>query len=146
MAYEMKAGRELDALIAEKVMGISPRKMCEGEMGDYYDGWMCFKCGESGTWSEMDKYENHLIHLKYYSTQIANAWLVVEKCKDRLPSHSEGFCIDYPTLETYGTWIAGWWCLGGNGLRREFIPELSATADTAPLAICLAALRAVGNG
>jgi len=91
----MKAGRELDALIAERVMG---------EM-----------------WGVGPNLEDTLPH---YSTQIADAWLVVEKMRPYFEIYCDG-----------GGWVArfGWADAG----------TLAAYADTAPLAICLAALKAV---
>lgn len=68
---DLKPGRELDGLIAEKVMG------CFSLDRDEYATWSCdcnltsdlWHCGESGS-------------LKSYSTDIAAAWEVVEKLRD----------------------------------------------------------------
>jgi hypothetical protein len=104
----MKAGHELDALIAEKVMGLN---------GAAHDG----------------PYLGDGPALEHYSTEIAAAWQVVEKMRGRndiqgMPikeisvtqTASQYHCI----IESYGTF--------------------SGYADTAPLAICYAALKAVG--
>lgn len=56
----MEAGRELDWLIMEKVMG---RKSCE--------------LTESAT------LENALDHVPFYSTEIEDAWLVVEHFREK---------------------------------------------------------------
>ena len=60
----MKAGRELDALIAEKVLGLSGVR--DGKSWLYGDNWTHNK-------------EGVLCLVPHYSTQIADAWLVVEK-------------------------------------------------------------------
>lgn len=112
----MKPGRELDALVAEKVMGdyISDRE------------------GEPGSWRGPD-----FTPLPQYSTDISAAWEVVEK----IINHSDYVCwelssewkgdgakSDYPFYARF--------CLG-NG-------DKTAGADTAPHAICIAALKVVG--
>ncbi len=95
----MKAGRELDALIAEKVMD-------DMLAGIRLDGSPMFD------------------DIPHYSTQIADAWLVVEKLKEEFD-----FDISYSkqgwTMYVYNDTYSGIY------------------ADTAPLAICLAALKAV---
>ena len=99
----MQAGRELDALVAEKVMGWTAIK---GDLGSMPDGRI-------------------YVEVPYYSTAIAAAWGVVEKCK-------------------YEVWIR---CLHGSCEVRvvDCGHEITRVdADTAPLAICLAALKAVG--
>ena len=109
----MNAGRELDALIAEKVMGwrkagtlwITPTGQ---QLVEYHHEWMPEATPPR------------------YSTSIGAAWQVVEK----LPPHSVDINNENP-----GGWICsvhtqlGYW---------------EARARTAPLAICLAALKFVG--
>jgi hypothetical protein len=104
----MKAGRELDALIAEKVMGTN-----------VFD----FK-GLPSYWDA-----NIRRDIPHYSTNIADAWLVVEKLVKQcyqfgLANESDGkyFCSLF---------------FDGAGTFEE-------SAETAPLAICLAALKACG--
>ena len=138
----MKAGRELDALIAEKVMGWAMRPMFKAQKTQAYD----YK--DRGDWVWVTHYEQegyeHLIE-SYYpqipeeeyesgfhpSTQIADAWLVVEKTSPRL-----------------------WFLDNGRGMIegedkgyrfRVGIGKGSAVAiaPTVPLAICLAALKAI---
>ncbi len=115
----MSPGRELDAVVAEKVMGLSvrpievigasgvhadvgtvdlPRRMPDGRMGV------------------------HAAPLPAYSTEIAAAWEVVEKLR------SPVFVLE---------WEPDRWLASFCGEDED------ATADTAPHAICLAALKAV---
>lgn len=103
----MKAGRELDALIAEKVM----------------DGKRCPNCTDG-----LPECGFH----PHYSTDIAAAWEVVGKLKD---SHPRFMLMRYEM--TFGA--------------RKFescfdtMPQQPGDlCDTAPHAICLAALKAVG--
>ena len=97
----MKAGRELDALIAEKVMGLIFRKR-----------------------GGCPKFDDDVPH---YSTRIQDAWLAVEKMW-------EIGCFHIALIQT------------DDGYECDFDDMRdthSAAADTAPLAISLAALKAV---
>ena len=111
---EYEAGRELDALIAEKVMGWNRRG--PGRHVSDYNNWWILPDGKS------------LNPLRFCpSTDISAAWEVVLSLRNR-----------------WGTFtlVAGlqWHCYDnedGNYVERM------GSADTAPLAICRAALKAV---
>lgn len=109
----MKAGRELDALIAGKVMGWKhrgPHPLFGTEV-----------------WAS-DKGDNLLPH---FSTDIAAAWTVVDKLREEWIVTAE---------------IDSTQCVIGLGHNYASTPEeLRASAATAPHAICLAALKAVGH-
>lgn len=96
----MKAGRELDALVAEKVFGYV-----------FADAF-----------------------LAHYSTDIADAWQLIER-------HPHYVYVIRSNEDKYtGKWKEHmtWRC-------RFYAPEkFEIEADTAPLAICLAALKALG--
>ena len=96
----MNAGRQLDALIAERVMG---KKVDQSSGVD-----ICFEDGPP---------------IPRYSTNIADAWLVVEKFE----------IVEVEKL--YHAYIAA-----VHVENRVY----SVQANTAPLAICLAAFKAVG--
>ena len=104
----MKASRELDALIHKEIFEH------EIEMCPIHHSHSC--CGRN---------------LPHYSTQIADAWLVVEK-------------LQFEFTETVVGWheIQKWYC-ALDGHLHDLDKEHCAYADTAPLAICLAALKAV---
>ena len=112
--------RELDALIAEKVMGWDYRCFVDKPVEHLRDkyAWFNEDAGIAGEfvagwdWSP--------------STSIASAWMVVEKM--------EGQVLLTRTIG--GKWI----CEIIWGMEYTYQPE----APTAPLAICLAALKAVG--
>lgn len=112
---ELKPGRELDALVAEKVMWWhkyedSNPKATIRTIGDTEDH-KCKFCGS---------FEGH--DIKPYSTSIEAAWEVVEKLIES--DDWVDFSLEYePTFK----WSA-----------NEII-----YGETAPHAICLAALRAV---
>ncbi len=150
----MNAGRELDALIAEKVMGWTragaqyhirpshrPSKDFPGNILNDFDG--------KGPHDFLfpDKHDDTLrmafcgcestIDVPSYSTDIAAAWEVVEKLGNW---HGFDFMILLDTSNS-GKWEAGWYEMGWDGYERR----CAESADTAPLAICLAALKAVGN-
>lgn len=114
----MKVGRELDGLIAEKVMGWT---------------YKTFPDGACPTVKHWHGPKDECL-LPRYSIDIAAAWQVVEEMNNReigmelyrfnseaMPKAHE--CRFYEDS-------SGYW---------------SASADTAPLAICLAALKAVGH-
>lgn len=108
---EIKAGRELDAVIAEKVMGMALDDIFEHEeMGDEL-GWVPISTVPLET-------------VPHYSTSIADAWLVVEKLKDTC-----GFSLDYVR--------------GRDKPGRCWFGRAFGQGETAPLAICIAAMDAL---
>lgn len=122
-----EAGRELDALVAEKVMG-----------------WQSIEYNDFKIWAHQDylpAITNHPLGfampegyspLPRYSTNIAAAWKVVEKFEAK---HWE---ISISTDEIgYLVYLTR---RNDDGGSTTFKGE----ADTAPLAICLAALNAKG--
>lgn len=146
---EMKAGPELDALVAEKVMGIKPKKILiatndggksaaaieDPINGPFYT--------QSDIWNWVQETPGYKLGewLQYppYSTSIEAAWEVVERLKaheyyvgfwlsDRYGDHT---CPD----DDSGPWYAAF-CIG-------FGVE-SASGETVAHAIALAALKAVG--
>lgn len=126
----MKPGRELDAWVAEKVMGwvdVSKEhhwnyiRGCSAGWPDEYSGLP--PDGYTGD----DEFKRDYRRIPNYSTSIADAWVVVEKL-----ASTYLFC-----LENSGSfWVADF---GRSADRRA-----QCTAGTAPHAICLAALKAVG--
>jgi len=128
----MEAGRELDALVAEKVMGIEVDLVVApfiyySPYRDRYDEWA------AGNEPYIDK-DGDIHLIPRYSTDIAAAWLVVEKMRETrwIEVHS--------TID--GEWAAFYTPIGTTDMNQA-IHEY-AKASTAPLAICLAALKAVG--
>ena len=116
---ELQAGRELDALVAEKVMGLKPHRMIS--CPDNKPG--CLVYHYEGAW------EGYVI--PDYSTSISAAWEVVEKLGVN----------DFVHL----SWMPGhklWTCSLDSTMFGGYI-NLSVEADTAPLAICRAALKVV---
>lgn len=113
----LRAGRELDALVAEKVMGMSLLKL---------NGWGPLVDG-------MDREPPR------FSTDIAAAWRVVELVQKE---KGQDFRID--RLNWGGSmqdWVAGFGSIAtGHG---EGTHLAQGRADTAAHAICLAALKAV---
>lgn len=115
---------EIDRLIHEKVMASQNIESCP-------------TCGYDGHWSAYVTHNNK--RPPFYSTDIAAAWLVVEK----MHSHPKPVLMlaapqqDYVGEKWRAEFCRKWW--------DEKNPyEYKCSADTAPLAICLAALRAVG--
>ena len=110
----MKPGRELDAVIAEKVFGFTPVFSRNGRTlsdGEPHWSWIRFEG------------DTLLNPIPDFSTNIEAAWQVVEKV---LPN----FC-----LETNGNkWFAG---------SRSIHSAEVTRGESAPHAICLAALKMV---
>ncbi len=145
----MKAGRELDALVAEKVMGLGVIEQRYAWYGDGYWGvdpfqhdldwkqtneemhpvWRefpdckdpsrCLDCKDTSCWSVVP----------HYSTNISAAWEVVEKV---WPSGS-GMCLTPSSF--------GWAIYYPLTITMKWSQPV-VKADTAPHAICLAALKA----
>lgn len=118
---EMQAGREMDALIAEKIFGLKVE-------------WEIEYLGEQIPSSKQlaDKYDENGI-LPLYSTDIAAAWEVVEGVREKFNL--------LMNVHPYSL-------VAANGGYRVSVNDLHieldyTTADTAPLAICRAALKAL---
>lgn len=129
----MKPGRELDLLIAQKVFGygrqinaLGPSFLTELPNNVHRD-------------RPVVGADENLYFLKKYSTDIAAAWEVVEKMIEETEQDKDPmvFTLDiHPHRQL--NWDADFTSVymgGGHGY---------ANADTAPLAICLAALKARG--
>jgi hypothetical protein len=109
--------RELDALVAEKVM--DEQKLLVPDDGSIYPDPRY-----TSWWWGRDIHEL----VPHYSTDIAAAWLVVEKLAPNMD-----FYMEIATKDD------GWFVMFGDDLDKACI------ADTAPLAICRAALKVVEN-
>lgn len=114
----MEAGRKLDALIAEKVMGWVPYE------SDLTEGWST-QAGELRVWATSFKEDNRAELLWRPSVNIAAALEVAEKIHDIQPR----FVLEAQPFVRPRVW----WCSVYGHDRVE--------ASTAPLAICLAALK-----
>lgn len=120
----MKPGRELDALVAEKVMGF--------EIGSLGGTFQIRSPGDCGTHGCM---KPHWKNMPNYSTDIAAAWEVMEKLKNT------GMFGNYLKLQWYDD---RWICYFDH---EDFLYDLDTypNAPTAPHAICLAALSYFGD-
>lgn len=113
----MKAGRELDALVAEKVMGWTARhevRYSEGIPWTY------------SYWVDKDGKNVNQWHF-VPSENISDAWKVVEKLRDEV-----AFLDILPAADHYIVKIQ-------SAHGTDYVE-----AETAPLAICKAALKAKG--
>jgi hypothetical protein len=118
MTDEMKAGRELDARVAECVMGKQAAS------------W--------GGFGLMEDAERIAVDLPHYSTDIAAAWLVMDEM-DRRGFHGR---LTTP-FEPGQPYFAGFTPHGMSGWNGR--PDHEGSGDTPSLAICRAALAAVGH-
>jgi hypothetical protein len=119
---EMPAGREIDVLIAEKVFGYD---MASTERHSGKDCRKCFGSREDGYYGWVD----HKIEPLEYSDDIAAAWGVVEKLIEIAQAVDVWWDDAYPK-----EWEAE--CITKDDSHY-------AQAETAPLAICRLALKAV---
>ncbi len=131
---EIGAGREMDALIAERVMKIAPRAWDEGTR--------CPECGDKMRWCGERSRCTTCSEWRYgpyreYSTEIAAAWEVVEQMQQRGYVFSVWCRNDEQTALYHGRW--------GADFEREtpFSFPVKASAETPAEAICRAALAAV---
>lgn len=153
MLSELPAGRELDALVAERVMGQTSEKVSHkiGQPGRTNADGKFEPLGPPLMRDEWELREHgkpimvhgELMHgyfplpLPHYSTDIGAAWQVVEQMRRRGMSLILN-CMDYcenkgnvPPLDSY---FAGFCEITG----AEMVEAI-----TAPLAICKASLKAV---
>lgn len=118
----MNPGRELDALVGEKVFGITFCVCSNWDCNNTYNGYY-LKCNQC---------KGMIPYPAPYSTDIRAAWEIVGKLKPYFPE----IRFDNPN------WTCG---LKGNNSAGKFVEIITQHGDTAPHAICLAALRATGN-
>lgn len=129
----MKAGREMDALVAEKVMGWEP--IVDFPMGSgqaLAPGWKGYWTGEWFRWTERPVQDSDEVEEPWSpSTDIAAAWEVLEKFPDfAVTTMYEGYVRKWAMVDNrppYASKPAQHWAYG----------------ETFPHAICLAALNAV---
>jgi hypothetical protein len=134
MALTQEELRRIDREVAEKVMGWAP---CDPEdKNGIGDGmWQC-ACGATGNWSDQE-----LNHYPPYSTSIEAAWTVVEQV--RKVTFYDCFSLYSPTDESkhwFAHFVRKWHGRAAHGLPPVYDGE---PGETAPHAICLAALKAV---
>ena len=139
----MKAGRELDALIAEKVM---EHKVIR--KGEEFTGFPLL-LHSSGDWEtgiakediwQIGERSYSPFSLPHYSTQIADADLLLDKLVEMWHCPA----LIYDDDGQWGVAFDGIQNIRGtDDLCTTFLIDANMFADTAPLAICLAALEAV---
>ena len=109
------AGRDLDALVAVRVMELTP----------------CDRYSHSPADAGLLTDGQGFFAVPYYSTQIGAAWEVLEKLR------ADGLTM----MQSVNHGEAGWWCVL---YPHAGPPAETAYAETAPLSICWAALEFVG--
>ena len=119
----MEAGKEMDTLVAEKVMGWKRGRVESFLPGIYCDAWV----------DEDDKKVAELHGFKP-STSIADAWMVIEKLKSMTIYNGNLHCNKEPWL-TFCFHLEGTW--GDKDGFNILLWEVN------PLSICNAALKAV---
>ena len=133
--------RERDALVATEVMGWHeyPAHLW-GEL--WQDGWPfhrpCEQCHEVWVEKKEEPAAPCKPYISRYTTDISAAWQVVEKITGTI--QPDGAKREVEISSDCGHWrcdiaIEGW----------ALPPDIMAEADTAPLAICIAALKAKGE-
>lgn len=119
---EMPAGRELDALVAEKVMGHAPCNKWTLALHPEVEGWLkncqCQACYPTGDPAR-------------YSTDIAAAWDITARMNDA------AFLLER-SLTANASWCARF---GRHEDGRLIGTMTRGTASTPALAICRAALK-----
>lgn len=140
------AGRELDALIAENIFGWTWSQ--EKHRVADPDGYSIRKLliPPNGEWIlrayELEPGMNSVrIPIPPYSTDIAAAWEVVEKLKMTVSAPTAPYADGEYANSSETEWEVEVTKLGSS----DWSDIVSARALTAPHAICLAALKAVGH-
>jgi hypothetical protein len=132
----MNAGRELDALIAEKVMGYTLRFAAKAWTDE---DWMCSdtptETNVMAIYAPADQFPGSGafdMSIPHYSTDIAAAWQVIDRMEELV------------RMARIGRVIGGWECRFVQLEDTTGYYDVLEEADTAPLAICLAALKVCG--
>lgn len=115
---EMKAGKELDMRVAEKVLGWQRGRRYANGNGD----WIIAGQSHAPSWDQTPR----------FSRDIAAAWAV-------LTSRPVGTWAPSLVLRDDGTW----WCGLKLGYCTSYDRDCGAWGETAPLAICAAALASL---
>lgn len=121
---KLVAGRELDALVAERVMGIKLGRCSTTELEITDGGMICPSCEYCDI---LCTAREHDVVVRHYSQHITAAWEVFEKA----------FRSDNENGVFIGQTNCGWEVIELVGHD----PNMIAQAETAPLAICRAALE-----
>ena len=117
--------KELDALKTRIAVEVFGWKETDKRLPDHGQNWTVY---EAPWYETPDCKIMHHTHMPDYPRKIQDAWLVVEKWG----KHVKIECDNAPLGSTTGVTWQVTFALSGYG-----------EADTAPLAICLAALKAV---
>jgi hypothetical protein len=130
----MKPSRELDFLIAEKVMGLDLEK------------YMTMPPKPTGAYA---KSRNPFVieEVPHYSTDIAAAWQVVEKVGPKIIKNECEYVFVIRFYEHgFGERgpIGRHWEVGWFQFDYDQVDSIEAKSECVPFAICLAALKAVG--
>lgn len=130
MSEELQAGRDLDALVAERVMGYEKRAESE------WLGGFAWISHDDGHWYGVTS-------MPRFSTDISAAWDVVERLQS--DALSLGWKRRDFSLERKDRMVDGRWYCVTDAVPTDIYPNgyaVDGVADTAPLAICRAALKA----
>lgn len=129
-ATDLKAGRELDQLVAEKVIGIILDEPCGGPPRSIDGNDGCAKCLLGGFWTK-----GHRPVPQKYSADILAAWEVVEKLGTWGVA---GNGHEIALISRSGSWLCG----EAQEIYDYRNEDNGVWASSAPLAICLYALKA----
>lgn len=121
---EMEAGREMDALVASKVF-------------DYFVIQHEYRVYEGDQEMKEIEYLVKNIRVPEYSTDIAAAWMVLQKfCDEESHNYPQDVCLEWNGFK--------WFCYVNTEQMLNVLREpRDGRAPSAPLAICRAALKAV---
>lgn len=131
----MKAGRKLDAMIAEHVMGLVPRRVRVSGSTDEVTIYTDSPYYSGPTVERRDVWH---VEPKPYSKEMTYGWQVVEKMRRTHWTEVSG--IGRPVA----VWRATFQKMDDEDGDLSVHRPIVKIASTAPLAICLAALDAVG--
>jgi len=133
--YDMPAGKEMDTLVAEKVMGLCAHDWKLIPNDDDGVCRICQKCHLEFWGLRPPVYG---AHYGSYSTDISAAWEVVERMNKQY-----GADIEIISHHPKNDCIAHFWNCDPNMSIEHIMDDFVARADTVPLAICRGALLAI---
>ena len=138
----LPTGRELDVLVAEKVFGEAKPSGNPINTGSISGIWNCFESWGGQAWTAEFSRETHdwCFVPRPFSIDIAAAWEVVEKVWERIPKTPYGV---YRFLLNRYDYNGSYVCEFALDEQGDWRTHSVGKADTAPLAICRAALKAV---
>lgn len=143
MADEMEAGRELDALVAERVMGLGKPEFRVWGIDSFRDWRTPVDRPEARSSIGVIAAHTAWLRVPEYSTDIRAAWKVIEHMREQWAATENAKAGEPDAWQFDDLSDEGWAAIVVWLHHDGTVQEVVAFAPTLPLAICRAALRAI---